>query len=201
MNTVREGWQVPATQVKSPAPLRLALQEMTARLLDRASDKPIRQLMLVGVSPQVGTSFVAGHWAALLAPVYANVLLIECRADTADTLADAPLPAETAARGPVTRLRLPESACLAMVRTRNSAEWHQAFDLVLWDLPPLTVSPAALLLARHVDGIVLLAQARRTRRQVALHSALRLQESGGKVLGVVLNRTLNFIPSWIYRLL
>jgi Mrp family chromosome partitioning ATPase len=71
----------------------------------------------------------------------------------------------------------------------------------VWDVPPLTTAPVALVLAREVDAIVLLTQAHRTRRQVALHTAQRLQESGGRLLGVVLNRSLNFIPAWIYRLL
>jgi Mrp family chromosome partitioning ATPase len=201
MNTVREGWQAPTTQVKPPGPLWLALHEMTAQLLGRAPDKPIRQLMLVGAAPLVGTSFVAGHWAALLAPVYPNVLLIECRADAPAALAANPIPAAPAAPGRITRARVAESTCLTMLSAGNPTQWQQAFDLVLWDLPPLTVSPAALVLARHVNGVVLVAQAQRTRRQVALHSALRLQESGGSVVGVVLNRTVNFIPRWIYRLL
>lgn len=202
MNAVREVWQRPTTplQPQQPAPLRLALQEMTARLPVATPERPMRQLMLVGASPQSGTSFVAGHWATLLAPLHASVLLIECLAEVPET-AQRDLPDGLAARGPVTRLRLPESACLAMLKAGGPAQWQQAFGLVLWDLPPVTVSPAALLLARHMDGIVLLAEALRTRRQAALHTAQRLQESGGNVLGVVLNRTVHFIPGWLYRLL
>ena len=205
MNAVREVWQKPAIEKKPPAPLSLALQEMTARLIGRGRDQPARHLMLVGAASGVGTTFVAGHWAALLSRVFPNVLLIECRAEASDLLPATSLPLVPAAPATgqaVTRLRLPDSVCLAtLAGAGTTAEWQQAFDLVLWDMPPVTASPAALLLARHVDGIVLLAQANRTRRQVALNSVQRLQESGGNVLGVVLNRTLNFVPNWLYRLL
>jgi Mrp family chromosome partitioning ATPase len=50
-----------------------------------------------------------------------------------------------------------------------------------------------------MDGVVLVAHANKTRRQVARYVSQRLQESGGEVLGLVLNRTLNFIPEWLYR--
>lgn len=72
-------------------------------------------------------------------------------------------------------------------------------QLVVWDLPPLTRSPAALLLAPAVDGIVLVAAAHQTRRHAAQHSAERLRDSGGRLLGVVLNRAPSFIPDWLYR--
>jgi non-specific protein-tyrosine kinase len=88
-----------------------------------------------------------------------------------------------------------------MCRNGSSAAWQKPFDVVLWDLPALSQSPAALLLARHADGIVLVAQARRTRRDAASESAHRLESAGGKVLGLVLNRTWSFTPRWVLRFL
>src|SRR5690606_10580155 len=76
---------------------------------------------------------------------------------------------------------------------------QQRFALVLWDMPPPTLSPVAMVAAKCMSGVVLVAQANRTRRQVAQYAARRLQESGGELLGVVLNRSLNFIPEWLYR--
>lgn len=204
MNAVREGWQVPAMgdQSAPSGPLLLALQEMLARLLGPGAPAPLRQLMMVGAAPQVGTSFVAGHWSKLLAPVFGNLLVVEVKAGLPNGLLEGPEAEQLARQGPVAHLTLSDDACLAMLATGSlPAAWTHAFRVVLWDLPPLTVSPAALMLARQVDGIVLLAQAHRTRRHVVQHTALRLQESGGRVLGVVLNRTVDFIPPWIYRLL
>lgn len=202
MNAVREVWQAALASDQPPAPLLLALQEMLARLLGPQAPSPLRQLMLVGAASQVGTSFVAGHWAPLLAAVFGNVLLVEVKAGAVTAPAEWPDAVALAGRGTVARVGLSEDAAVAMMAGGGApAEWTQAFGMVLWDLPPLTVSPVALLLARRVDGIVLLVQAHRTRSHVAQHAALRLQESGGRMLGVVLNRTLDFIPGWIYRLL
>ena len=178
------------------------MQELLARLLGEARQRPIRQVMLVGAAGRVGTSFVARHWAAQLAPVVGKVLLIEVRPGASDEYTGVESPSALAERGPVMTIMMPDHTCLALAGQGEAAlpaHWLGAFGLVLWDVPPLTTAPVALVLAREVDGIVLLAQAHRTRRHVAMHSAARLQDSGGRLLGVVLNRTLNFIPGWIYR--
>lgn len=201
MNAIRESW-MPARDV--PAGLALPLQELLSRLLGEAREKPVKQLMMVGAARGVGTSFIARHWAAQLAPAFGSVLLIEVTPDGDDPFSAAESPAALLAKGPVATLRMPQQACLDLSGRGGAslpAEWLDAFGLVVWDVPPVTTAPVAMVLAHAVDRIVLLTQANRTRRQVASHAAQRLQESGGRLLGVVMNRTLNFIPSWIYRLL
>ena len=192
MNAVREGW-MPAAALSSP--LALPMQELLARMLGEGRERAMKQVMLVGAASRVGTSFIARHWASQLASAFGNVLLIEVRPEVADEY--------TAAESPAA-ITMPQHTCLGLAGNGSATlprDWLEAFGLILWDVPPLTAAPVALVLARNVDGIVLLTQAHRTRRQVAMHTALRLQESGGRLLGVVLNRTLNFIPGWIYRLL
>lgn len=201
MNAVREGW-MPAAAL--PSPLALPMQELLARMLGEGRERAMKQVMLVGAASRVGTSFIARHWASQLASAFGNVLLIEVRPEVADEYTAAESPAALAAGRPVATITMPQHTCLGLAGNGSATlprDWLEAFGLILWDVPPLTAAPVALVLARNVDGIVLLTQAHRTRRQVAMHTALRLQESGGRLLGVVLNRTLNFIPGWIYRLL
>ena len=201
MNAIRESWMPTAGL---PPALALPLQELLARLLGEARQRPIKQIMLVGAARSVGTSFIARHWAAQLAPAFGNVLLIEVTPDGNDEFSAADSPAALAEKGAVATIHMPQQTCLGLSGQGSAslpAEWLDAFGLILWDVPPVTSAPVAMVLARQVDGVVLLTQANRTRRQVASHAALRLQESGGRLLGVVMNRTLNFIPSWIYRLL
>jgi hypothetical protein len=198
MNAVTEGWQHSAPL---PAALRLPMQELLARLVKHSREQPVRQLMLIGAAGRVGTSFVAGHWASQLA-AFGTVLLIEVRNEPDPTPPSGDKLAELATRHGVVRVRWSERYCLSQLKPGSLLPASlKGYRLVLWDLPPVTVSPTGLLLARQVDGILLLAQAHRTRRHVALHSVQRLQDSGGRLLGVVLNRTLNFIPNWLYRLL
>jgi hypothetical protein len=201
MNAMREAWMA---STALPAQLALPLQELLARLLGETRQRPIKQVMLVGAARGVGTTFIARHWAAQLAAAFGNVLMIEVRSDAADGYSAVESPAALAERGPVAAITMSQNTCLGLAANGECtlpAEWRDSFGLVVWDVPPLTAAPVALMLAREVDAIVLLTQAYRTRRQVAMHTTQRLQESGGRLLGVVLNRSLNFIPAWVYRLL
>ena len=72
-------------------------------------------------------------------------------------------------------------------------------DWVLFDSPPLNSYTDALALAGKVDGVVLVAQAEKTRWEVVQESKARLEKSGGRILGVVLNKRRFHIPGWVYK--
>jgi protein-tyrosine kinase len=72
------------------------------------------------------------------------------------------------------------------------------FDFVILDAPPTTSFSEARVISRKVDGVVLVLGSGTTRRQVALNAKKELEEAGGKVLGVVLNRRKFHIPKWVY---
>jgi polysaccharide biosynthesis transport protein len=61
-----------------------------------------------------------------------------------------------------------------------------AFEYILIDAPPITVSQEALTLGRVADATILVVQANTTRRQVARRAMLTLQAEGVVVLGTVL---------------
>ena len=50
-----------------------------------------------------------------------------------------------------------------------------------------------------VDGVVLVLESGKTRQQVSLEAKKQLEEAGGTILGVVLNKRKYYIPDWIYR--
>ena len=50
-----------------------------------------------------------------------------------------------------------------------------------------------------MDGVVIVIEAGKTREQVAVRAKKELEEAGGKVLGVVLNKRKFYIPEWIYK--
>jgi polysaccharide biosynthesis transport protein len=66
---------------------------------------------------------------------------------------------------------------------------RKVFDLIVIDTPPLTVGPDASLVAAAVEGVVLVLDPGRTRRNAATRSVEQLRRAQGNVLGVVLNRT------------
>lgn len=77
-------------------------------------------------------------------------------------------------------------------RMKMQADW------VIFDSPPLSSCGDAITLARKMDGVVLVVQSERTRREVVLQYKERLQKSGAHILGVVLNKRRFHIPQWVY---
>lgn len=205
MNATREPWlpqaHTPRTELSAP------MQTLMARVMGEVREKPLKQLMLVGASGQVGTSTIARQAAAQLQSAFGSVLLIEVSSHLHDDLPlqESPLPLHE--HPTVTRLSMGIGPATRLFSAWQSepgglpSHWLMAYGLVIWDVPPPTTEPLALSMARAVDGIVLVAQAGKTRRQVAEHVSQSLGHSGGHMLGVVLNRTRNHIPSWLYRLL
>ena len=76
---------------------------------------------------------------------------------------------------------------------------RDSYDYVVLDAPPVHGFAESRVLCAMVDGVVLVIQAGRTRRQVALSAKKQLEEAGGKLLGVVVNRRRYYIPEFIYR--
>ncbi len=74
----------------------------------------------------------------------------------------------------------------------------QEFGLVIIDGPPILDSTHSLVLCQHVDGLVLVIEAGKTRRQVVNVAMQQIARAGGQVLGAVMNKRQYFIPGWIY---
>lgn len=66
---------------------------------------------------------------------------------------------------------------------------EQAYDLVIFDTPPLTLGPDASFVAAVTMGAVFVIDARSTRRTQANRAIDQLRRTRARILGVVLNRT------------
>lgn len=75
------------------------------------------------------------------------------------------------------------------------------YSVILWDLPPTDKSVSSRIIAKYTQGVVLVVEAGKTRWQAARYSAEHFQYSGVRVLGVILNKKKNYIPTWLYKLL
>ena len=73
------------------------------------------------------------------------------------------------------------------------------YDYIILDGPPVPSFSEARVICSKVDGVVLVVEAGKTREQVATRAKKELEEAGGKVLGMVLNRRKYYIPEWIYK--
>lgn len=62
------------------------------------------------------------------------------------------------------------------------------FDLVIIDSPPVLAVNDALVITRHVDGVVVVVDAKRTNRIVAQRALASIRQVNGEILGGVVNR-------------
>jgi|HubBroStandDraft_6_1064221.scaffolds.fasta_scaffold10982_3 hypothetical protein len=76
---------------------------------------------------------------------------------------------------------------------------HTRFDYLIIDAPPISNGGEAEAFGRWADGVVLVVEALATRRQVALRTVEKLQASGIKILGTVVNNRTFPIPEGLYR--
>jgi succinoglycan biosynthesis transport protein ExoP len=64
---------------------------------------------------------------------------------------------------------------------------RDSYDMVIVDTPPMMTMADARVVARHADGVILVARAHQTSRNQLKDACQRLTEDGIKLLGVVLN--------------
>jgi cellulose biosynthesis protein BcsQ len=83
------------------------------------------------------------------------------------------------------------SSCIKALR------WN--FDYVLIDCPSLKVSSDATTLAPIVDGVAVVVEAGRTRRDQIHRTKKVIEQVGGNFLGFVLNQRRYPVPGWLYR--
>ena len=198
----------------SPVNLEEEMIGLHQRLDALLPEGPCRALEFIGSRDGEGTSTVIAEFARVSATRFGQrVLLLQSdRPERAGrggggepdrTVADAaPVPAGS---GTLDIAPLPP-ACLAVAHGGDSpgpaATWarlRSAYDLILVDAPPATTSPQGLAVSRQVDGVVLVIAAEDTRWPVAERVRQSIERSGGRVLGVVLNKRRYHIPRWVYQ--
>lgn len=184
------------------------------------SDTPIRSLAISSAARGDGKTTVAVHLAQAAAAMGQRVLLVDTNLrrpcihdlvglrniqgltdvistdlDFQDVIERSPLEDNlfvlTAGPIPPDPIRL-----LASQKMQDLMEKFQAaFDLVIYDTPPLLGVADAYLLATHTNGIVLVAGVGKLKRLVLEQALEELRVAGTPVLGVVANRAKESIPS------
>jgi polysaccharide biosynthesis transport protein len=76
---------------------------------------------------------------------------------------------------------------------------EQDYRYVVFDLPPVSEERAALQLCGSVDGVLVVVEAERLRREIIRRSFDLLRESKANILGVVFNKRRFHVPEWLYQ--
>ncbi len=102
-------------------------------------------------------------------------------------------------------LRGPENASLTLANPESIKflldNLREYFDMIVIDSAGLLADVFGTILARQVDGSILVVAAEHTRAPVAEQTRQVIENSGGRVIGAVLSKRHIHIPLWLYRLL
>jgi protein-tyrosine kinase len=198
-------------------------EDLKTNLLTKRMDKPIKTILFTSTSQGDGTSTTAINFASsLVEDTELRVLLVDANLRTpclhevfgvdhtsglSDLLTKAGNMASRMKKIGATNLYVipcggrHSNPVTLFETTRFDRFLEDAlgwFDFVILDAPPATNFSEARVICKKVDGVVLVLGSGTTRRQVALKAKRELEEAGGKVLGVVLNRRKFHIPKWVY---
>jgi Mrp family chromosome partitioning ATPase len=75
------------------------------------------------------------------------------------------------------------------------------FAHTLIDCPAIGASHEAAVLAPNVDGVVLVVEADRTKRDQILRVRQTIEMAQGELMALVLNKRRHVVPDWLYRML
>ena len=84
---------------------------------------------------------------------------------------------------------------------RHLNELSLYFDMVMIAPPPFDQEPLGTVLARHVDGNIMVIEAEQTRRYAAIRLREILTRSGQPIIGAVMAGQKNYLPRWLAKLL
>jgi len=84
---------------------------------------------------------------------------------------------------------------------RHLDELSDFFDMIVIAPPPLNHDPLGTVLARHVDGNIIVVDAERTRRYAAIRLREILTRSGRPIIGAIMSGQRSYLPRWLARLI
>ena len=211
----------PPRQVSAP-PAMERYKDLKTNLLTLHPDGSIKTILFAGTAHGDGASTTAINFATTLArSSQLKVLLIDAnlrtpclhdvfKIDHVEGLSD--LVAKNGRGAPITvgpgNLHVmpcgrhhsePVTFLESIAFDQFLKRMRDSYDYVLLDAPPVHGFSECRVLCAKVDGVVLVIESGKTRRYVALSCKKRVEDAGGKLLGVVVNKRRYYIPDFIYR--
>jgi len=207
----------------SPSPALEAYRTLRVNLQFASVDRPLRSILVTSPSPLEGKSLTAANLSVVLAQAGQRVILldadlhrprvhdlfglsnnfgvsnalIQAYANLEDLLQESGVPGlRILTSGP-----LPPNASSLADSTRMRAllgELLAYADVMVLDTPPVGALADALILATQVDGVLLVVDSGRTRRDLAKRAVESLRQVNAPLLGVLLNRVKTPAMSYYY---
>ncbi|HBR51770.1 MAG TPA: hypothetical protein DEA71_17000 [Nitrospira sp.] len=191
------------------------LRHAAQRILRHYHQRGLRTILVTSSLSGEGRSYVAAKIAGALSDLKFHVLLM-----TAGDLTTLMVTQAGAGRVPPTLNQdieeVPESTDRSHLSRLNvryvggtaldfaerltevTKTMRDRFDLVVLDAPSLSLFPEMRVVIASVDGILLVVEAERTTGIAASRTLEMIDDAGGQMLGVVLNKCRYVIPDWFY---
>ena len=203
------------TRRLSPGQAPSTYGSLRERLLVAANGAPLRTIVFGGCEGREGSTSVIREFAEMLASSGPNVLLVDADLRTSgmmthpaagtgdlwDLVNAGSVPPPTRwGKGQLTVILSPRSTpdSELFFRSPEFTSWldtqRKQYDYVLFDCAPLLRFADGALIGRLADGVVIVVQAERSRRDSLVRVRNQLERAGVNVIGVVLNRARNPVP-------
>lgn len=198
-------------------------QEVKIKLITRYPEESIKTILFTGTAHGNGTSTTAVSFATTLArdcrlnvllidvnlrsPSLHDVFNIEPNHGLSNLLTEKEKPPFFKKVGHGDLYVIPSggkhSGPLTLFESKRFDDFlkkvREDFAYVILDAPPVNSYSEPRVIGTKVDGVILVIESGKTRKQVAIKAKQELEEAGAKVLGVILNRRKHYIPEWIYK--
>lgn len=73
-----------------------------------------------------------------------------------------------------------------------------SYDFILVDSPAFLSSSTAALMTKNFDGLVVVVQCKKTKKQIVQQVMNKIELLGGNVIGTVMNYRTYYLPRWLY---
>jgi succinoglycan biosynthesis transport protein ExoP len=178
-----------------------------------AADRSLRRILITSPSPTEGKSITTANLGAALAQIGRKVILVDAdlrrpqlhrlfKLDNSVGLTGALSYENYTLDGALAKTNVPGLSVLTSgPSTLNPGNWLESVrmrrlldslqeqaDVILIDSPPVTLLADALVLSSLTDGVLLVLESGRTRRDLAKRALEALARVNARVIGVVLNR-------------
>ncbi len=200
--------------LRTKAPESEAYRTLRTNIQFSSVDKPIRTLLVTSSSPGEGKSMTTANLAVVLAQTSQKVIVVDTDLrrpvlhkvfgvpnntglTTALLAGEAWTAGEHLQPTEIENLMLLPSGPIPpnpseLLGSHRMGHLIQALaneaDIVIFDSPPVLAVTDATVMARQVDGVLVVADAGRTKEGALASAANELQKTGANVLGVALNR-------------
>ena len=199
------------------------LNSLKGNLLSSSKGKEIKTILVTSSKPAEGKTVSAVNIACGLSETKAKVLLIDGNLHNPDihkifNVGDSPGLSDLFASGTdyAKVLRETEYKTLTVIPCGAKIEspidvfksegfkekldsWKRDFDYVVLDGNSILSSSEVSLIAKHFDGVIMVVECENTKWEVVQQAQEKLNNVGGNILGVVLNKRSYHIPRIFYR--